>query len=50
VHKTNVLVHAGQLWSGSWSEVSLEYPEVSVTYTHIDAAIIYLVTTPAAST
>jgi len=46
VHKTNVLVHAGQLWSRIVEEVSMEYPEVTVAYTHVDAAMIYLVNDP----
>ena len=46
VHKTNVLVHSGQLWSRVVEEVSMEYPDVSVAYSHIDAAMIYLVTDP----
>ncbi len=46
VHKTNVLVHAGQLWSRVVEEVSMEFPDISVTYTHMDAAMIYLVTDP----
>jgi 3-isopropylmalate dehydrogenase len=46
VHKTNVLVHAGQLWSRIVEEVSLEYPDVTVAYTHVDAAMIYLVNDP----
>lgn len=46
VHKTNVLTHAGQLWSKVVEEVSMEFPEVTVAYTHVDAAMIYLVTDP----
>ncbi len=46
VHKTNVLVHAGQLWSRVVEEVAMEFPDVSVAYTHVDAAMIYLVTDP----
>lgn len=46
VHKTNVLVHAGQLWSRVVEEVAMEYPDVSVSYVHVDAAMIYLVTDP----
>jgi 3-isopropylmalate dehydrogenase len=46
VHKTNVLVHAGQLWSRVVEEVSMEFPGVTVAYCHIDAAMIYLVTDP----
>ncbi|TKV61440.1 3-isopropylmalate dehydrogenase [Nakamurella flava] len=47
VHKTNVLTHAGQLWSRVVEEVSMEYLDVTVAYCHIDAAMIYLVTDPA---
>ncbi len=46
VHKTNVLTHAGQLWSRVVEEVSMEYPDVTVAYSHVDAAMIYLVNDP----
>ncbi len=46
VHKTNVLVHAGNLWQRCVSEMSERYPKVTVDYAHIDAATIYLVTDP----
>ncbi|HUR07204.1 MAG TPA: 3-isopropylmalate dehydrogenase, partial [Nonomuraea sp.] len=46
VHKTNVLTHAGALWSRLVEEVSLEHPEVSVAYQHIDATTIHMVTDP----
>lgn len=46
VHKTNVLVHAGDLWSSHVEEIQKEYPDVEVDYSHIDAATIYLVTDP----
>src|SRR3954467_13400013 len=46
VHKTNVLTYAGSLWSRLVEEVSLEYPEVAVSYQHIDATTIFLVTDP----
>lgn len=46
VHKTNVLVHGGGLWQRTVDEVAAEYPEVTVDYSHIDAATIYLVTDP----
>ncbi len=46
VHKTNVLTHAGSLWSRVVEEVSLEHPDVSVDYQHVDAATIHLVTDP----
>ncbi|MBV9090694.1 MAG: 3-isopropylmalate dehydrogenase [Mycobacteriaceae bacterium] len=46
VHKNNVLTHAGNLWWRTVQEVGHEYPEVQVTYLHVDAATIYLVTDP----
>lgn len=46
VHKTNVLVHAGSLWSRIVREVGEEYPEVAVDYLHIDAVMIFLVNEP----
>ncbi len=46
VHKTNVLTYSGQLWSRVVEEVSMEFPEISVAYSHIDAAMIYLVNDP----
>ena len=46
VHKTNVLVHAGSLWSRIVREVQVEYPGVEVDYLHIDAATIFMVTDP----
>src|SRR6476620_5299484 len=46
VHKTNVLCHAGSLWSRIVEEVSLQHPEVTVAYQHVDAATIHLVTDP----
>src|SRR3954451_4112710 len=46
VHKTNVLTHAGSLWSRVVEEVSLQHPDVTVAYQHVDAATIHLVTDP----
>ena len=46
VHKTNVLVHAGSLWSRVVREVQADYPGVEVDYLHIDAATIFMVTDP----
>lgn len=46
VHKTNVLVHAGKLWSRIVSEVAEKYPGVTHDYMHIDAATIHMVTSP----
>ena len=47
VHKTNVLVHAGALWSRVVAEVGAQFPDVRVDYLHVDAATIFLVTDPA---
>jgi 3-isopropylmalate dehydrogenase len=46
VHKTNVLVHAGKVWSRLVAEVAPEFPEVTVDYLHVDAATIFLTTDP----
>ncbi|MDT7704545.1 MAG: 3-isopropylmalate dehydrogenase [Pseudonocardiales bacterium] len=46
VHKTNVLTFSGRLWSRIVEEVSLEHPDVSVAYQHIDATMIHLVNDP----
>ncbi|SFH49712.1 3-isopropylmalate dehydrogenase [Actinopolymorpha cephalotaxi] len=46
VHKTNVLVHAGGVWSRIVAEVAPEFPDVTVDYLHVDAATIFLVTEP----
>src|ERR1700754_4952041 len=42
VHKTNVLVHAGSLWSRLVTSVGAEFPDVTVDYLHVDAATIFL--------
>jgi len=47
VHKTNVLVHAGAVWSRLVNEVATDYPVVEVDYLHIDAATIFMTTDPA---
>ena len=46
VHKTNVLVHAGGVWSRLVREVGKEFPDVEVDYLHVDAATIFLTTDP----
>ena len=46
VHKTNVLSHAGGLWSDVVGEVAAGYPQVTVGYEHVDAAAYHLVTDP----
>jgi 3-isopropylmalate dehydrogenase len=47
VHKTNVLVNAGSVWWRLTQEVGREFPEVTVDYMHIDAAMIFMTTDPA---
>src|SRR4051794_41047426 len=46
VHKTNVIVNAGKIWTRLVAEVGAEYPDVSVDYQHVDAMMIHLVNNP----
>jgi len=46
VHKTNVLVHAGDLWSRTFDELGALYPSVERDYSHVDAACLYFVNQP----
>ncbi|MBC7593232.1 MAG: 3-isopropylmalate dehydrogenase [Kineosporiaceae bacterium] len=46
VHKNNVLVHAGHLWTRTVDAVATEFLDVAVDYLHVDAATIFLVTDP----
>jgi 3-isopropylmalate dehydrogenase len=46
VHKTNVLTHAGDLWSRAFADVAAEHPDVTTEYQHVDAAAMFLVTQP----
>jgi 3-isopropylmalate dehydrogenase len=46
IHKTNVLTHAGSLWSRTVEDVSSEFPEVTVAYQHVDAAAMFFITDP----
>ncbi|MET0302513.1 MAG: 3-isopropylmalate dehydrogenase [Microbacteriaceae bacterium] len=47
VHKTNVLTHAGGLWSRIVEAEAANHPDVAWDYLHVDAATIFLVTDPA---
>jgi 3-isopropylmalate dehydrogenase len=47
VHKTNVLSHAGDLWTRTVAAVGADFPDVAVDYLHVDAATIFLTTDPA---
>jgi 3-isopropylmalate dehydrogenase len=46
VHKKNVLTFAGDLWQRVFNIVAEEYPQVSTSYDHIDAACIHFVERP----
>lgn len=46
VHKTNVLVYAGDVWSRTFAEVAKEYPNVETDYCHVDAASMFFLTNP----
>jgi 3-isopropylmalate dehydrogenase len=46
VHKTNVLVHAGALWSRVFAQVGEEFPMVKTAYQHVDAATMFMVGDP----
>ena len=46
VHKNNVLVHAGGLWTRIVQQVAPDFPDVAHDYLHVDAATIFLVTQP----
>ncbi|GAA0280032.1 3-isopropylmalate dehydrogenase [Cryptosporangium japonicum] len=46
VHKQNVLVNAGNLWSRTFAEVGKEFPDVATDYQHVDAASMFFVTQP----
>ena len=46
IHKTNVLVHAGRLYTRIFEEIGREFPEVQTDYLHVDAATIFMTTDP----
>ena len=46
VHKNNVLVHAGHLWTRTFARVAAEFPDIATDYLHVDAATIFLTTEP----
>ena len=46
IHKTNVLVHAGRLYTRIFVEIGREFPEVQTDYLHVDAATIFMTTDP----
>ncbi|MEX0655145.1 MAG: isocitrate/isopropylmalate family dehydrogenase, partial [Phycisphaeraceae bacterium] len=47
VHKTNVLVYAGDTWFRAFEEIGqAEFPEIERVYHHVDACCMYMATTP----
>ncbi len=46
VAKSNVLVHSGSLWQRTFDAVSAEFPNVETDYCHVDAASMYMLTSP----
>ncbi len=46
VHKNNVLVHSGGLWTRTFNEVAKEFPDIATDYMHADAASMFFVTNP----
>jgi 3-isopropylmalate dehydrogenase len=46
VHKNNVLVHSGRLWTRTFEEVAKEFPTVTTDYLHVDAAAMFFVNSP----
>ena len=46
VHKTNVLVYAGDVWARAFAEVAKEFPNVQTDYCHVDAASMFFLTQP----
>ena len=46
VHKTNVLVYAGDTWQRAFNDVAREYPNIETDYCHVDAASMFFLTQP----
>ena len=46
VAKTNVLTYAHDLWMRTFTEVSLDYPELKADYNHVDACCMRMVVAP----
>lgn len=46
VHKTNVLVFAGDMWQRAFNDVAAEYPNIETDYCHVDAASMFFLTQP----
>jgi len=46
VHKNNVLVRSGDLWTRMLAQVGADFPDVQTDYLHVDAATMFFVTHP----
>lgn len=46
VAKSNVLVHSGSLWQRTFDSVATDFPGVETDYCHVDAASMYMLTSP----
>jgi len=46
VHKTNVLVFAGDMWKRTFEKVAKEFSDVKTDYQHVDATSMFFVTNP----
>ena len=46
VHKNNVLIRAGGLWTRVFNEIAKEFPDITTDYLHVDAASMFFVTNP----
>ena len=46
VAKSNVLVHSGSLWQATFDAVAAAFPQVDTDYCHVDAAAMYMLTSP----
>jgi 3-isopropylmalate dehydrogenase len=46
VHKTNVLVYAGDVWQRAFADVAREFPDIQTDYLHVDAASMFFLTQP----
>ena len=46
VHKNNVLIRAGGLWTRVFNEIAKDFPDITTDYLHVDAASMFFVTNP----
>jgi 3-isopropylmalate dehydrogenase len=46
VHKTNVIVHVGDLWFRAFQEMCKKFPDIITDYNHVDASCMWMVKNP----